>query len=130
MVDNPIDKSSVKSNVAAHLFALDPFVTEYFRFLGAKCQVKPRFHEALRHIVRINECHGVYSAINIGTYPANVKYSLKGLVPSMGCTPHIAGIVFRPCSTQRVKLCTYEIVISSMRRLGCRLAFDTIYHGD
>jgi hypothetical protein len=61
MVDNPIDQSSVKSNVAASLFAFDPFVTEYFRFLGAKGPVKPRFHEALRPIVRINESHGILS---------------------------------------------------------------------
>ena len=57
MMDNPIDQSSLKSNVAACLFAFDPFVAEYFRFLGAKSLVKPRFHEALRQTVRINECH-------------------------------------------------------------------------
>lgn len=57
MMDSPIDEGDVKSNVPTCFFALDPFVTEYFRSLGAKCLVKPRFHEALRRTLRNNECH-------------------------------------------------------------------------
>ena len=57
MTDSPIDKGDVKSNVPAGFFALDPFVTEYFRSLGAKCLVKPRFHEALRRTLRNIDCH-------------------------------------------------------------------------
>ena len=65
MMDHPIDESDVKSNVPTCFFALDPFVTEYFRFLGAKCLVKPRFHEAFRHTLgnkrtpgRVGGAHG------------------------------------------------------------------------
>jgi len=52
MMDNPTNESDVKSNVPAHLLALDPFVTEYFRLLGANGLVKPRFGEALWYPLR------------------------------------------------------------------------------
>jgi hypothetical protein len=47
MMDDPIDEGCFKPDVPTCLFALDPFVTDQFRFFGAKCLVKPRSHDWL-----------------------------------------------------------------------------------
>ena len=57
VIDTPINDSRVKSNIPASFFALEPFVTEYFRLLGIQHLEKPRFLEAFRHRLGITERH-------------------------------------------------------------------------
>jgi hypothetical protein len=61
MMENPIDPRNIKSNIPAGLFALEPFVAEYFRLLSGKCLVEPRLLKGLLRNLRIDERHGMLS---------------------------------------------------------------------
>jgi hypothetical protein len=77
MMERPINEGDVKPDVPACFFTFDPFVTEYFRSLVAKCLIKPRFHETLRRTLRDTSCHKPYYLVELENFQVK-KHSPLG----------------------------------------------------
>jgi hypothetical protein len=76
VMDGPIDQGGVKPNVPAFFFAQNPFVTEYFLSLRAKCLVKLQFREALGRSLRNNRCRGHDVLVELENKPSEKKPGL------------------------------------------------------